>query len=750
MKFAKPDQSYSQHLEAVFNVWQEVVLKKQALISRVCNFYNIPEQQILQLSLIAVAFHDLGKMNVPFQEMMEAVRSGKPFDRRKNYRHELSSFPFVMMAGVALREKADALPPVPIEAIAVLGHHLPVCGDLGAFDRERQQDCGASFVPGGLNEALSIAKDLFRRMGWNMDAPSLCVGERDPYKTAAWICVKALPELIEKENPVKIRDLFIIIKGLLYYSDWYGSSGKKPINYSVKKNPGTLIEDIRKRCERNKIPFSGLRPFQEKMGSRLGNLVAVAPTGSGKTEGALLWALSNLSEMGEAKIIYLLPSMNTATKIWERLVKIFGIENVGLSHSTAELVTSQERAGDGEIESWETRTELLLDKSFLRPITVATVDQLVTTGFNTGRWTLKEINASNALIILDEIHSYDGWTLGLIITAINHFSRFGSRFLLMSATMPANLKDLFTKKLDPFDFVEDDSFKSSSRSLYEVMNHPIDDPKAINEIRQAVLCAGRKILVVVNSVDMCQRLTREFADLDPLCCHSRFILKDRKVIEDKIERASFVIATQVVEVSLDIDFDWLFTECAPSDALLQRAGRVNRYRDTQRDSRVFIFRPSQVSKKIYNPIADPDLLQRTMGIFSARQGRLTESDLLEMVDLTYAGYRIEETEAYKDASSAYDETMMRLMAILDNRLREEKEKTRLSKYQTITVIPMEFYQKVIDLKPGSRSWYELKVPLWYFQKHGKYCKGLPFCEMKYDVVLGGILEPDEDLSSCFY
>lgn len=97
---------------------------------------------------------------------------------------------------------------------------------------------------------------------------------------------------------------------------------------------------------------------------------------------------------------------------------------------------------------------------------------------------------------------------------------------------------------------------------------------------------GRRELVVVNTVRQCQELAQQLSDLWPICYHSPFILKDRKRIEADIQQAEMsvsrsrlVVATQVVEVSLDIDFDWLFSECALADALVQRAGRVNRYRD---------------------------------------------------------------------------------------------------------------------------------------------------------------------------
>lgn len=745
MRFAKPDQTYEEHINAVFNAWKHAIAAKQNLIERICSLYGIPKEQFLQLSLLSITFHDIGKMNVPFQQMMDSLRGGKSFNRKNNFRHELSSFSFIVKAGVELRKHAPVLPVTPIEAIAVLGHHLSVDGGLSRFEREFKTQ-KADFVPGGIDEAVTLAEALFRKMGWEITFP-IRENRDNPYRMAIATCRKVLPLWVKKESRQKCRDLYILIKGLLHYSDWHGSGNIK-INYSVNKDCELIVNDLRKRCRKKGILFYGLRPFQQNMAEWSGNLVAVAPTGSGKTEGALMWALNNISEMGGAKILYLLPTMNTATSTWKRLSDILGKENVGLCHSTADLLKSTETTEESDLDSWEIRKDILFDKSFIRPVTVATVDQILTSGFNTGRWTLKEINAANSVMILDEIHAYDGWTLGLIISSIRQFSRLGSKFLLMSATLSENLKELFARNLDNPYVMQDNSFSSQSRSSYIMHSYHIDSPEALEEITGAVL-DGRKVLVVVNTVHLCQKLSEIMKDLNPVCYHSRFILKDRKKIESKLERSDFVIATQVVEVSLDIDFDWLFTECAPPDALFQRAGRVNRYRDSRRDSRVHIYKHSIISEKIYNPVQNPKLLEHSEALFSANQGRLTEADLTNIVNQIYSSYQIDQTDEYIAATKIYAEIQDRLFGILDNVMDDERIQTRLARYHTISVFPISFYSKVINLKPRERAWYELKVPLWYFLKNKKICSGLFFCNMEYDPILGGKLIVDENTDSCF-
>ncbi len=737
--YAKPDQTYREHIEDAYRAWRETIAAKRRLIERISMQYGLSVERFLKSSLLMVVLHDLGKMSGPFQAMMEAVREGKKFNRKNNYRHELLSFVFTAMAANVLNKGEGFLTQVPVEALAVAGHHRPLNSDLTAFDRESRSPA-PSLDQHGLKEALALAGEIFAREGWRFPVIDEKTAQERPYNRLADLVDPAkniIGKLLDRDGYDRARDLYIFTKGILHYADWH-ASGRARVNYSVEKPPEQLEEDLARRCREKKIPFTGLRPFQKSMGWCSGHLLAVAPTGSGKTEGSLLWALKNAREMGGAKIIYLLPTMNTANQIWQRLAEIFGEENVGLTHSTANLFLKGE-VEEGEGDSWEDRRDLLFHQSFIKPVTVGTVDQWLTCGFNAGRWVLKEINASNAVIILDEVHSYDGWTLGLITAAIRHFAARGSRFLLMSATMPQGLVDLFKSVLNDIKVIREENLLSASRSVYQVVDAPVDEAeKAIVE----AVSAGRKVLVVVNTVEKCQQLAEHFAGLKPVCYHSRFILKDRKKIEEGLDNSRFVIATQVVEVSLDIDFDWLFTECAPPDAIAQRAGRVNRYRDRERDSRVLIYQPSSQSGKIYNPLDNPELLKRSYEAFQARQGRLCERELIEIVEKVYAGYRIDETEPFRVAVDMYRQTQKRRMAIFDSRLGEdEQEVTRRSDYDTISVIPYCFYEEVISIPPRERRWYEVKVPLWYFMKNKKaLSSGLCFCDLEYNRHTGALLK----------
>ena len=734
--FAKPDQTYSEHIEAVYISWKETVTAKGALIKRVAGKYGFSEEQFLKSSLLSVIFHDIGKMTRPFQDMVNAVRAGDKFDKRKNYRHELASFPFVVNVW---HKMSDSLLPlrVPLEALAVVGHHRMLNTDISSFERERHL-FNPDFIREGITEAFSLAKDIYSREGWELPEIDDEIVNENPYSLLAGLIGIGgiFPLLMKNETLDKIRTVYALIKGVLHYADWH-ASGKAKVNYTVNTSQDFLIRQLRLRCKEKKIEFRGLKPFQTKLGNHLGNAIAIAPTGSGKTEAALLWALNNVTEMNGGKIIYLLPTMVTANNIWNRLCDIFGRDNVGLTHSTANLFL-ENHSGESEEDIWENRRQVLFDQCFIRPVTVGTIDQLLTAGFNSKFWVLKEVNAANAVIILDEIHAYDDWTLGLIIASIRHFMYLGAKFLVMSATLPKSLVDLFEQELEKPKIFKEQSLLNAKRSVYYTQECRIQD--AYDEIEEAVRM-GRRVLVVVNTVRECQDLAKEFTSLSPVCYHSCFTLRDRKVIEEKIEKSKFVIATQVVEVSLDIDFDWLFTECAPPDAIAQRAGRINRYRDSDRDSRVFIFRPSKQSEKVYGAIKDPELLNRSYEAFSTGPNQISEQNLIDIVEKVYKNYKIDDSQLYGRAIKQYSRSQKDRMAIFDNRLEDDKlEVTRYQQYETVSVIPWTFRNDILRIKPYKRRWYEVKVPLWYAMKHKIEENGILFCELQYDTKLGAMMK----------
>lgn len=743
--WAKPDQTYDDHIKAAYRAWQETVAAKKNLIRRTGDLCGFDPDRFLQSSLLTVVLHDIGKNIVPFQRMMKAKQAGKSFDYSENYRHEIVSCLYTQYAAMALQKQEGNLLSVslPIEALAVLGHHKAINPEMAAFSRECTARAPVVYDD-GVTQAIALAREIFADEGYTLPAFRLPRPDEDPMEYVKWLIGPTGRFLMFYErfsDPDDLRSTYALLKGILHYADWHGSAGS-PVRYSLQARESDLLDPIRARCREKKIEFTGLRPFQEACASTLGHCIAIAPTGSGKTEGSLLWALRNLEDMGGGKLIYLLPTMVTANSIFHRLEDYFGEGNVGLTHSTASLLFADEEEDRTKVRS------ALFDKTFITPATVATVDQLLFAGFNTGKWPVVEANAANSTIIIDEIHAYDPWTLGLLLASIRHFSRLGARFMLMSATLPAYVLDLLTRALPDAKIVRDATLLASARNTFRTVDAPLEE--AVDEIAEAV-DGGAKTLVVANSVGACQNLYTTFKKrgLDPLCYHSKFTLQDRAEKEEMINTRSdspnLLVATQVVEVSLDIDYDLMFTECAPPDAIVQRAGRVNRRREKP-DSCIALYRPSQVSEKIY----DPDrtgLLNLTFEAFQNGPARPTESDLTAVVESVYAGRDIAEDGRFREASAQYAWSQRQRLGVFDSPQRDPLyEVTRKIDYPQVSVIPLAFRDVVKSLSPRDRRRYEVKMPAWYVRKHREVEGDVVFCEMDYDADLGARFTDEPELS----
>ena len=312
----------------------------------------------------------------------------------------------------------------------------------------------------------------------------------------------------------------------------------------------------------------------------------IAPTGSGKTEAALAWALRKIKHGHARKILFLLPTMVTANSIHARMKEFFDAHGhkVGLVHSTADLVREAGREELSEVDRADVRAGLQ-ESHFFFPVTVGTVDQLLVPQFYAGRWALKEFAAADSAIIIDEVHAYEPQTLGLMVTMIRQLRRWGARFFIMSATMPSNLRSVILDALGaqtgerPGVSIIEEKLLGKARNDWKICEMPLSewlvegsgtgDPgpsRRFRELWNERNDRGKpiRILVVVNTVQQCQTFAKALRKFKPMCYHSKFIFKHReekeKVINDCPPR--LLIATQVVEVSLDIDYDVLLTERA--------------------------------------------------------------------------------------------------------------------------------------------------------------------------------------------
>jgi CRISPR-associated endonuclease/helicase Cas3 len=781
---------------AVYDAWCGLVEVHADLIKRIAARHNLEPERILRSSLLCVALHDVGKLSRNFQAMMRA-KPGAEYKHAVacNYRHEIAA---LWLVDFLARELAAKTGPIPggglLETMAVAGHHRFLATDY-LFDPDRFIQA-LSWEPDPwtpVSGALALAREMFHDRKWNFPAkledfdrvkekiesqmihdPSS--GANPPYDLLMK-CRKAVIGSDPSQSP-KFRDLFLLLKGLLMTADWMASGAvdKKDkvddldaVKSVVRVGPGVLESHLRERVERKGKLFDGLKDFQKKCGEASGHVIAVAPTGSGKTEASWLWALNQVEQKHVKKVIILLPTMVTSNSIHERLREFFEElhgHQVGLVHSTADLVRSSKTEGD-EADRADVRANLLSESHYFRPVTVGTVDQLLVPLFHAGRWAMKTFAAADAAIIIDEIHAYEPHTLGLITLMIEQLSALGARFMVMSATMPNALKQVIQEALEKsepgVEPVDDPELLDSARNTWTKSDMPLleyllsSDPqgRTIPSRDFLDLWASRndrneplKILIVVNTVKRCQELSKAFREFgfELTCYHSKFIFDHRREKESRINERPprLLIATQVVEVSLDIDYDVLLTECAPIDALVQRAGRVNRPR-RENLGRVVIHSHEEDSERIYG--FPPRILDTTWGLLEPTQ-EPTERKLIELVEKAYEGFAPKDDEAYKTIRNIVDGIQGVQQGVLDCPNPYEDEalaKTRKDAYPQVSVIPEQFEVKAVEAKPYERKKYELKVPVWYAREHhisigdGK----LPICPMDYSDEFGAELRKTE-------
>lgn len=448
----------------------------------------------------------------------------------------------------------------------------------------------------------------------------------------------------------------VMLRGLTTTADHAASAHlveiPKGIQGSWQALNERVIEDLRQQQRNLGEPEKPVKTHwhqRECVTRHSHSALLVAPTGSGKTEAALFWALGDGNEP-LPRLFYTLPYQASMNAMYHRLSGslYFGEQTVGLQHGRAwqTLYTRLLQAEDGPASAAEaTRWLTNLNRLHAYPVKVFSPYQMLKVLYQLKGFEGMLTDYTQAAFIFDEIHAYDANRLALILALIKHLrERYGARFLVMSATLPSLLGEIMPEILGiqkPI-VAEESLFQEFCRHSLSLLDGDLFEQgieRILAEVKQE-----KSVLVCCNTVQRAQEMRAallRFLPADQVeLLHSRFTMRDRFARELAIleqcrvgakRKALAVVATQVVEVSLNIDLDTIYTDPAPLDALIQRFGRVNRARK-KGIVPVHVFREPRDGQGIYQEF----LVQRTLDELELHKGGpIDEAAIGKWLDAIY-------------------------------------------------------------------------------------------------------------------
>jgi CRISPR-associated endonuclease/helicase Cas3 len=376
-----------------------------------------------------------------------------------------------------------------------------------------------------------------------------------------------------------------------------------------------------------------------------GLVIAEAPMGEGKTEAALFLADRWLQAHGHQGLYLALPTQATSNQMFDRVTRFLEARYQGqrvqmhLLHGQALLSEAYEdlrREAEAQRQAYraegvdEGRGNVVASAWFaqnrkqglLAPFAVGTVDQALLAVLQTRHAFVRLFGLAGKVVVLDEVHAYDVYMSALLERLLGWLAALRCPVVLLSATLPASRRSRLVEAYAagvaapvpaaqpaaPYPRLT--SWQPGrglaclpipvSPERRQRVELSLVSPERLGGRLEEALAGGGCAAVLCNTVRRAQQVFGELRGLlEPLgvevgLFHARFLFGRRQAIEagvlrrfgkdhpDERPRRAVLVATQVIEQSLDLDFDLMFTDVAPIDLVLQRAGRLHRHRDRRR------------------------------------------------------------------------------------------------------------------------------------------------------------------------
>lgn len=441
-----------------------------------------------------------------------------------------------------------------------------------------------------------------------------------------------------------------------------------------------------------------------------GIFIIEAPMGMGKTETALIAVEDLAQKTNRTGMFFGLPTQATSngifTRVREWLDHMEGEKSLRLIHGKAQLNDEfsklpKSRNIHGEdgvgVNEWFAGRKV----SILDDFTVGTVDQILLAALKQKHLMLRHLGLSNKVVVIDEVHAYDAYMSVFLYRALSWLGAYRVPVVILSATLPIAKRNAileeymigarlgYSRLPKPEGFETNEAyplltyndganikqfadFETNDGIDYKIIKKSKDQSEDLVGLIKENTPKGGVVGVMVNTVRKAQDFARQcieaFGQDAVELLHSSFIATDRYKKEKNLietigkngNRPDFkiVIGTQVIEQSLDIDFDILITDLAPMDLILQRMGRLHRHEETKRpenlkNPKVYVLNCGgydfdKGSSFVYSPY----ILFRTEYYLPEKIN--LPNDISHLVQLVYGG---EDLDLEEDLQKLYEKYM---------------------------------------------------------------------------------------------
>lgn len=670
---SEPPISLKQHIQDGLSVW--VHLQRCFPSASSC----AKKENFWRLLWLCIIMHDLGKSHAEFQKVLKGMDN-----EWYSQRHELFSLPFVKSLKIPDKEKMLILR-------VVAAHH-------------RSYDWLSDFIANNYEEDPSDFIKEFSKVNVegavalvNNFESDLLLEKINPYSSIDVIeeYQKEVRQVsIGKKEKIADYEALLMLMGAFHHCDHLSSAFITEF-VNLKEDSFIFLENLKTELGKK---GQSLYFHQLAASKSHNNVLLTAPTGSGKTETAIFWLKNQLKNNGQGRAFYVLPFTASINAMYERLssdVKGLGKNMVGMLHGKLDAYLYEsffEESGNlKEIKSSIKEVKQTF-KNLQTPLKVLTPFQLLKHLFGLKGFEKGIFEWVGGHFIFDEIHAYDPEVTAQIIVLLELLSsRLHAKIFIMTATMPTFLKKIVGKAISQYEEIR------ASSNLYESFQRHrlILSEGKLKENFQMIkddLIKEKKVLVVCNTVDEARRVFEKLkSNFEALLIHGRFTAKDRTQIEKELndKPPQLLIGTQAIEVSLDIDYDVIYTEPAPLDALVQRFGRVNRKRGKEPCPCIVFRERNEKDKYIYGDTIIEKSIEALEEITKQNGGIIKEVDLQKYIDQVYPGYDKESQKKFDHIYSLLSESVKRLTPFKPS---PEGEEAYYRQFDGVKVLPA-FYEK---------------------------------------------------------